>query len=459
MRLRPTLSGLAFLVLALGPASQTVWADNGPYTVQDAGPVGGIALAVNANGAVAGTTTAPRLAFVTLSGSGPQLLPGLPESAGGDALAFAVHADGWAVGSSAVDLSPLPVTFQSGAAVRLSPSATMGEARAVNASGAIAGWIVDGNFKGVIWSGGTTTEVPGTSFAQVFALNDAGTVAGTYFAFDGTLRAFRWTPGGAPQLLDSLGGFMSNGNGIDGQGDVVGDSHNGAGNAIAVLWPAAGGLVELGTFGGNTSSARDVNNRGQVVGYAYDAGLQSRAFLWEGGALIDLNTRLPENSGWVLRSANAINDAGQIAGEGLFNGEPRAFLLTPPVAGDTTPPVISAVATTPGSIWPPRHQMVDVSVSISASDDSGETPVCGVTGVTSSEPDNGDGDGDTGADTKVVGPTAVRVRAERSGPVGSRVYTVAVQCADGSGNTATGQGVVVIGDDSATAAKLKARKK
>jgi probable HAF family extracellular repeat protein len=438
-----------------------LWADNGPYSVQDAGPAQGIALAVNASGVVAGTTAGdPRLAFLTRSGSGAQLLPGLPESVNEDAVAFAVHAEGWAVGSSTVNFSQLPVTFQSGAAVRLSPGVSMGEARAVNASGAIAGWIADNGFKAVVWDGDAVAVVPGTIYAQAFAINDAGVLTGTYFnEADVTLRAFRWSSDSAAVMLPSLGGATSEGNGINDDGDVVGDSLRVA-DEIAVLWPAGGGLVELGTFGGPASSARDINNHRQIVGYALDADLHPHAFISQaGGTLVDLNTLLPAGSGWVLLSANAINDAGQIAGEGLFNGEPRAFLLTPPVAGDTTPPVISSVATTPDRIWPPRHQMVDISVVVQATDDSGETPACEVTGVTSSEPDNGDGDGDTFSDTQIVAADAVRVRAERSGPTGSRVYTVAVQCADGSGNTSTGAGLVVIGDGAATTAKAKAKKR
>ena len=460
MRLRPTLSGLAMLALGLGPATQPTWADNGPYTVQDAGPAQGIALAVNASGVVAGTTAgAPRAAFLTAPGSGPLLLPPLPDSAGGDTLAFGVHGDGWAVGSSMVSLSAQPVTFESGAAVRLSPDATMGEARAVNASGAIAGWIADGGFKAVVWRAGGVEAVPGTFFAQAFALSDAGVVTGTYFdAADNTLRAFTWSAGGDPRLLPSLGGVTSEGNGINEVGDVVGDSLRAA-DEIAVLWPAAGGLVELGTLGGPASSARDINNHGQIVGYALDASLQPRAFLSEaGGPLVDLNTLLPAGSGWVLVSANAINDAGQIAGEGVLNGEPRAFLLTPPVSRDTTPPVVSDVVTTPGHIWPPNHQLVDVAVGVTASDDSGETPDCAVTGVVSSEPDNGDGDGDTGSDAFVTGPLSVKLRAERSGPGGSRIYTVAVRCVDGSGNAATAGGIVVVGEGSAvTNARARSR--
>ena len=45
----------------------------------------------------------------------------------------------------------------------------------------------------------------------------------------------------------------------------------------------------------------------------------------------DLNSLLAPSSGpgWELDSANAINDAGQIVGEGLVNGQDHAFLLTP----------------------------------------------------------------------------------------------------------------------------------
>ena len=252
---------------------------------------------------------------------------------------------------------------------------------------------------------------------------------------------------------------MSEGNGINDQGDVVGDSYRAASfDEIAALWPLTGPVVDLGTLGGSASSARDINNHRQIVGYALNSAGAPRAFLSDAGApMVDLNTLLEAESGWVLLSANAINDAGQIVGEGTLHGEPRAFLLTPPVASDTTPPVISSVTTTPNSIWPPRHQMVDVSVRVAASDDSGETPVCAVLSIASSEPDNGNGDGDTSSDTEVVGPDHVRVRAERSGPSGARVYTVTAQCTDGSGNAATGVGTVTIGE-SAVAVEAKVKK-
>ena len=420
MRSRNALAGLAMLVVALGQTSQTLWADNGPYTVQDAGPARGVALGVNASAVVVGTdgAAAPRTAFLTLFGSGSQLLSG---SGSTDDVAFGVHPDGWAVGHSTSGFFTKPVSFQSGSAADLAPSAMMGAARAVNASGAIAGWVVDA--RGSRRSSGPMAaglDVPGTFYAQAFALNDAGVVTGTFYnAGDNTLRAFTWSAGGAATMLPTLGGNTSEGNGINNQGDVVGDSFRtasarrdrgccGPRRAESSIWarlaerPAA---PATSTTTGRSSATRSMPR------------VPPRAFLSEAGAaMVDLNTLLPPASGWVLLSANAINDAGQIVGEGTFNDEPRAFLLTPPVASDTTPPVVSSVTTTPNSIWPPKHQMVDVTVGVVASDDSGETPVCAVLSVVSSESDNAGGDGNTSSDTEVVGPSHVRVRAERSGP-------------------------------------------
>src|SRR4026209_427997 len=113
MRSRTALEGLAMRVVALGQTSQTLWADNGPYTVQDAGPANGVALGVNASAVIVGTSGAAtlRTAFLTPFGSGPQLLAGLVGSS--DDAAFGVHPDGWAVGHSFIDFFAKPVTFQS----------------------------------------------------------------------------------------------------------------------------------------------------------------------------------------------------------------------------------------------------------------------------------------------------------------------------------------------------------
>lgn len=99
---------------------------------------------------------------------------------------------------------------------------------------------------------------------------------------------------------------------------------------IAVIRLAGGALTKLpflpGAAGSDTSRAYDINNAREVVGYAYKGGEQ-RAFLYREGVMTDLNTLLPENSGWVLLEARSINDRGQITGIGTKDGKKKAFVF------------------------------------------------------------------------------------------------------------------------------------
>jgi len=92
-------------------------------------------------------------------------------------------------------------------------------------------------------------------------------------------------------------------------------------------------MQDLGTLPGLSESvAMAVNSRAEVVGKAFSLGQLSnpRAFYWSSSAgMVDLST-LTEvvAGGWsVLLGANGINDAGQVVGWGVRNGQTRAFLL------------------------------------------------------------------------------------------------------------------------------------
>lgn len=89
-------------------------------------------------------------------------------------------------------------------------------------------------------------------------------------------------------------------------------------------------LARPGHIGTN---AFGVNNAGVVVGDSFaDLEQDFRAIIYDGmgGGPRDLNDLIDAGSGWVLESADAINDAGQIVGTGTFNGDVhQAFLLTP----------------------------------------------------------------------------------------------------------------------------------
>jgi len=54
-----------------------------------------------------------------------------------------------------------------------------------------------------------------------------------------------------------------------------------------------------------------------------------RAFLYAGGTMYDLAKLVENGAGWSLPFATMMNNAGQIVGAGLFNGNAHAYLLTP----------------------------------------------------------------------------------------------------------------------------------
>lgn len=111
---------------------------------------------------------------------------------------------------------------------------------------------------------------------------------------------------------------------------------------------------------------------------------------------------------------------------------------------DTTPPVIASVTPSVTTLNPPNHRMVPVTVSVVASDDTDPAPVAKIVSVTSNEPDNGLGDGDTAGDIVLTGPLSVQLRAERAGKGNGRVYTIVVEVADASGNVATRSTSVIV---------------
>jgi hypothetical protein len=114
---------------------------------------------------------------------------------------------------------------------------------------------------------------------------------------------------------------------------------------------------------------------------------------------------------------------------------------------DTTAPAISAVTPSANLLWPPNHKMVPVSLTATASDLVDAHPVCRIAGVSSSEPTDGLGDGDTAPDWEVLTGLSLNLRAERAGIGTGRVYRITVMCTDGSGNVAAASATVTVPHD------------
>ncbi|HEY3042278.1 MAG TPA: HYR domain-containing protein [Pyrinomonadaceae bacterium] len=99
---------------------------------------------------------------------------------------------------------------------------------------------------------------------------------------------------------------------------------------------------------------------------------------------------------------------------------------------DTEFPVVSQPTDTPNNLWPPDHRMVPVAVNYTATDNCPGLN-CVLT-VSSNEPIEGLGDGDTAPDWQVVDAHNVLLRAERGGRGNGRLYTITTTCTDASGN-------------------------
>ncbi len=106
---------------------------------------------------------------------------------------------------------------------------------------------------------------------------------------------------------------------------------------------------------------------------------------------------------------------------------------------DTTPPEIDSVTVSPDCLWPPNHKYVKLDlgeeIDVGMTDKCDPSPYAVIVGATSSEPDNGLGDGDTVNDVS-AGTSAVCLRSERSGTGEGRTYSINLGVADASGNRA-----------------------
>jgi hypothetical protein len=110
---------------------------------------------------------------------------------------------------------------------------------------------------------------------------------------------------------------------------------------------------------------------------------------------------------------------------------------------DTAPPTILSLTASPAVLWPPNHEMILVTITVVGSDNSGSF-TSKIVSVTSSDPTNTTGDGNTGGDWFVTGPLTLDLRAERAQAGVGRVYTITIQSTDPYGNATTSQLTVTV---------------
>jgi probable HAF family extracellular repeat protein len=180
-----------------------------------------------------------------------------------------------------------------------------------------------------LYSGGRLVDLGtlGGGLSAGAAINCAGEITGWSRAAGTPEHAILYSHGVMTDL-GTLGGGHSVGVAINDAGQIAGRATL-AGDGIFHAFLYGGGVLhDLGTLGGPDSDAWAMNAKGHVTGWAH-TGNAVHAYVYKGGAMQDLNALIPPGSGWELQIGSAINDKGQIAGFGVLNGAPRAFLLTP----------------------------------------------------------------------------------------------------------------------------------
>lgn len=210
---------------------------------------------------------------------------------------------------------------------------------AVNGVGQVTGYSGDLPFVGSDGQFEPFTLPKGYGLGVGRDILDDGTVLGDMAGPHGQCAFLR--VGGVVQALAVTGAESHAAGGINASGMVCGTLQRpGARVARAFVWQD--GLTrELGSLDASdagSSYAHGINAAGTVVGRATQpapgGGGRSRwrAFVARADAgMHDLNDLLDPmaSAAWVLQKAVAINDRGQIVGEGLCQGVPRAFLLSP----------------------------------------------------------------------------------------------------------------------------------
>lgn len=172
-----------------------------------------------------------------------------------------------------------------------------------------------------------------------YAINAAGEVAGVSDTngFGGNPHAFLYRHGTMIDL-GTLGGNDSEGNAINSQGEVAGDSTTAAGLRHAFKY-VHGAMQDLGTLGGSYSVAYGINSCGQVTGSSSTAAGAFDAFVYAQGVMVDLNALIdpanPLARDVTLISGNGISENGSIVADGVDErtGSVHAYLLRPRDAG------------------------------------------------------------------------------------------------------------------------------
>jgi uncharacterized membrane protein len=273
-------------------------------------------------------------------------------------VAAAINGHGVAVGwGDNGDGRPRAELYRNGAVIDIDPSAANAYALYINDSGVIVGNSLKGfggcnSWVAAIW----TEEVgkPGTFRRTDLKPYPGGDGKARCEFATGANQGLQVVGGVQNSLFGQRGAFWNNDDkhtltllqplpgdwssyawAVNDLGQAVGDS-----GTRPALWDNDGAhtAIELPLLpGDNYGSARAVNNLGHVLGWSayrtpgtWEVG-PVHEVIWRDGGVFELQSLLDPVSGdgWTITSVSAINNAGEIVGVGLHNGQVIPFVMTP----------------------------------------------------------------------------------------------------------------------------------
>jgi hypothetical protein len=96
------------------------------------------------------------------------------------------------------------------------------------------------------------------------------------------------------------------------------------------------------------------------------------------------------------------------------------------------------------SLWPPNHNLVNVGLAVNAHDNCSGSVSLAVQVFSNEDDQTPTGDGNFSPDAKNIAAGTLRLRSERKGNAGGRVYLIVATATDTSGNKASGCCTVVV---------------
>jgi probable HAF family extracellular repeat protein len=201
-------------------------------------------------------------------------------------------------------------------------------ANGINSAGVVVGYESDhlGIPHAMLWDRGVGQRLDHfeRGFSSAVDINELGEVVSIAYqsGAGGSAESYLWDEG----TLARLGAFQATG--LNRSGQIIGYVASPFPDINGVMWED-GAIRELGD---STTPCLPIgiNDRGQIVGSTLTPDGVEHAMIWDSGIQRDLNAGMVQLAkGWELSRAVAINNAGQIVGDGTFEGQQRAFMLTP----------------------------------------------------------------------------------------------------------------------------------